>query len=151
MDFKNILISVDASDNALRAVDYVGAILGFAQSVRVTLLYIERAPNRDKFENENAWLSQCKLDHERVFDFLKTARSRLLAAGVPDSAVFERTVLCSAEPSIAQTILDVQQEGGFGTLVVGRRGLTKGEEFLFGSVSTKLVHSAKNCAVWVVQ
>jgi len=151
MDFRNILISVDASDNALRAVDYAAAILGPAKGVRVTLLYIERAPNRDRFESEEAWLGQCQLDHERVFEFLTKARAVLVAAGVPDTAVFERTVLCSAEPSVAQTILDVQQEGGFGTLVVGRRGLTKGEEFLFGSVSTKLVHNAKNCAVWVVQ
>jgi nucleotide-binding universal stress UspA family protein len=151
MDFKNILISVDASSNAMRAVDYAAGILAAAPGVRVTLLYIERAPNRDTFDNEDAWLNQCRLDHEQVFSFLKTARARLLAAGLPDAAVFERTLLCSAEPSIAQTILDVQQEGGFGTLVVGRRGLTKGEEFLFGSVSSKLVHNAKNCAVWVVQ
>ncbi|MBU1229220.1 MAG: universal stress protein [Proteobacteria bacterium] len=151
MDFKNILISVDASDNALRAVEYAATILSATPGVRVTLLYIERAPNRDRFDTEEAWLGQCKLDHQRVFDFLKTARARLLDAGIPDAAMFERTVLCSAEPSVAQTILDVQQEGGYGTLVVGRRGLTKGEEFLFGSVSSKLVHNAKNCAVWVVQ
>lgn len=151
MDFKNILISVDASDNALRAVDYAAAMLGSTPGVRVTLLYIERAPGRDLFETEEAWLRQCQLAHSRVFDFLKAARARLIAAGLPDAAITERTQLCSAEPSIAQTILEVQQEGGFGTLVVGRRGLTKGEEFLFGSVSTKLVHNAKNCAVWVVQ
>ena len=151
MDFKNILIAVDASDNARRAVDYAAGLLGRAPEVRVTLLYIERAPGRDRFDTEEAWLNQCRLDHDRVFDFLAEARGRLLAAGLPDDAVSERTVLCSAEPSIAQTILDVQQEGGYGTLVVGRRGLTKGEEFLFGSVSTKLVHNAKNCAVWVVQ
>ncbi|MBI5519486.1 MAG: universal stress protein [Desulfovibrio sp.] len=151
MDFKNILISVDASDNARRAVDYAAELLGRAPGVRVTLLYIERAPGRDRFDTEEAWLNQCKLEHDRVFDFLADARARLVAAGMPEEAVSERTVLCSAEPSIAQTILDVQQEGGFGTLVVGRRGLTKSEEFLFGSVSTKLVHNAKNCAVWVVQ
>ena len=151
MDFRNILISVDASDNALRAVEYAAAILGPAQGVRVTLLYIERAPNRDKFTDEQAWLNQCRLEHQGVFEFLAKARSVLKAADLPDGAVTERTVLCSTEPSIAQTILDVQQEGGYGTLVVGRRGLTKGEEFLFGSVSSKLVHNAKNCAVWVVQ
>jgi len=151
MDFKNILIAVDASDNARRAVDYAASILANASGVRVTLLYIERAPGRDLFETEEAWLGQCKLEHERVFDFLKDARARLAAAGLPDNAITERTLLCSAEPSVAQTILDMQQEGGFGTLVVGRRGLSKGEEFLFGSVSTKLVHNARNCAVWVVQ
>lgn len=151
MDFKNILIAVDASDNARRAVQYAATVLGTASGVRVTLLYIERAPGRDTFDTEDAWLNQCRLEHDRVFDFLKDARAELTSAGLPDEAVLERTVLCSAEPSIAQTILDVQQEGGYGTLVVGRRGLTKGEEFLFGSVSTKLVHNARNCAVWVVQ
>jgi nucleotide-binding universal stress UspA family protein len=151
MDAKNILISVDASDNAVRAVDYAATMLGGAPGVRITLLYIERAPGRDLFDSEAAWLGQCRLEHERVFDFLKHARARLTAAGVPDGAICERTVLCSAEPSVAQTILGVQQEGGFGTLVVGRRGLTKGEEFLFGSVSNKLVHNARDCAVWVVQ
>ncbi|MDR3641504.1 MAG: universal stress protein [Humidesulfovibrio sp.] len=151
MDFKNILIAVDASDNARRAVEYAATMLEGAKNMRVTLLYIERAPGRDLFDTEEAWLGQCKLEHERVFGFLKDARARLLAAGLPDAAIAERTLLCSAEPSIAQTILDMQQEGGYGTLVVGRRGLTKGEEFLFGSVSTKLVHNARNCAVWVVQ
>jgi len=151
MDFKNILIAVDASDNARRAVDYAATILANAAGARVTLLYIERAPGRDLFETEEAWLGQCRLEHDRVFDFLKDARARFMAAGLPDEAISERTLLCSAEPSVAQTILDVQQEGDFGTLVVGRRGLSKGEEFLFGSVSTKLIHNARNCAVWVVQ
>jgi len=48
----------------------------------------------------------------------RTPDARLAAAGLPDNAITERTLLCSAEPSVAQTILDVQQEGGFGTLVV---------------------------------
>ncbi len=150
MDFKNILIAVDASDNARRAVEHVAAIVGAGQGAKVTLLHVERAPGRDRFDTEEAWLSQCKLDKDRVFDFLKDARATLVSAGLSDAAV-ERTILCSAEPSIAQTILDVQQEGGYGTLVVGRRGLTKGEEFLFGSVSSKLIRNARNCAVWVVQ
>lgn len=151
MDFKNILIAVDASDNARRAVEHVAAILGPGRGARVTLLHVERAPGRDRFDTEEAWLSQCRLDKDRVFGFLKDARAVLAAAGLPAEAVLERTILCSAEPSVAQTILDVQQEGGYGTLVVGRRGLTKGEEFLFGSVSSKLIRNARNCAVWVVQ
>lgn len=151
MDFKNILIAVDASANAGRAVDYAASMLSGCAGARVTLLYVERAPDRDSFDSEQAWLGQCQLEHDRVFDFLKEARGMLLATGLPKEAVTERTVLCSAEPSIAQTILGIQQEGGYGTLVVGRRGITKGEEFLFGSVSTKLVRDARNCAVWVVQ
>ena len=37
------------------------------------------------------------------------------------------------------------------TVVVGRHHKSKTEEFLFGSTSSKLIHEAKNCAVWVVE
>jgi nucleotide-binding universal stress UspA family protein len=40
--------------------------------------------------------------------------------------------------------------GGYGTIVVGRRGISKAEQFLFGSVSNKIVQNAKDCTVWVV-
>jgi nucleotide-binding universal stress UspA family protein len=33
---------------------------------------------------------------------------------------------------------------------VGRKGRTRTEEFLFGSVSSKIVHHAQECTVWVV-
>lgn len=155
MDPKNILISVDASENAARAVAYAATILGRQPGgpggFRVTLLYVERMPPRDLYRSEEEWKGQCSLEKKRVFDFLAEARATLRAAGIPDAAIAERTILCSEEPSIAKSILEVQQEGGYGTLVVGRRGITKGEEFLFGSVSSKLVHNARDCAVWVVQ
>jgi nucleotide-binding universal stress UspA family protein len=35
--------------------------------------------------------------------------------------------------------------------VVGRQGLSRSEEFLFGSVSSKIVNHARNCTVWVVE
>lgn len=151
MNPKSILISVDASENAARAVAYAATMLGGQDGVEVTLLYVERMPGRDLFHSEEAWKGQCSLEQERALDFLKAARATLLAAGIPEASVRESSILCSAEPSVAKTIMEVQQQGGFGTLVVGRRGLTKGEEFLFGSVSSKLVHNARDCAVWVVQ
>jgi nucleotide-binding universal stress UspA family protein len=36
-------------------------------------------------------------------------------------------------------------------VVVGRRGLTHNEEFLFGSTSSKILHHATHCAVMVVE
>ena len=57
---------------------------------------------------------------------------------------------CSIGTSIALELLRLAEEGGYGTVVVGRRGVSKQEEFLFGSVSTKIIHAAKGLAVWVV-
>jgi len=52
--------------------------------------------------------------------------------------------------TISQAILDTQTEGKYGTIIVGKRGVSKAEEFLFGSISSALVHNSKNCTVWVV-
>ncbi len=50
----------------------------------------------------------------------------------------------------AGTILEEARAGGYGTIVVGRRGVSTVEEFDMGRVTNKLVHSAKDRALWVV-
>jgi len=54
-------------------------------------------------------------------------------------------------PSMAECILAERDETEYGTLVVGRQGLSRSEEFLFGSISSKIVSHARNCTVWVVE
>ena len=43
-----------------------------------------------------------------------------------------------------------QEQEGYGTIVVGKRGIPKAEEFLFGSISSALIHTGKDIAVWVI-
>jgi len=52
---------------------------------------------------------------------------------------------------LAECILAERDQLEYGTLVVGRKGLSPSEEFLFGSTSGKIVRIARNCTVWVVQ
>ena len=53
--------------------------------------------------------------------------------------------------SIAECILDEQRKLGCGTVVIGRRGISKKEEFIFGSTSTKILHIAKDCSIRVIE
>lgn len=41
--------------------------------------------------------------------------------------------------------------GGYGTIVLGRRGLSQVEKFTMGSVSSKTLQLAEEMAVWIVQ
>lgn len=163
MDPKKILIAVDASDNAERAVTYVGELLHGADNFQVTILYIERPPNRDFFPSDAAWTEAGQAQETRIRAFLEASRNTLLGHGLPrdrvttayvphcQSPVNPSTEFCSLGTSIARDILQFQQNGRFGTLVIGRRGVSRAEEFLFGSVTTKVTHLAKDCTVWVVQ
>lgn len=162
MNFKKILLAVDASENAMRAVEYVGHIAGGGDGFEVQLLCIERLPSRDLYADEAAWKAGCEETRTEHKTFLGKARKRLAEMGLTGPVVSERYVdscvspftntapLCSRGTSVAQEIMEALKAGGFGTVVVGRRGVSKAEEFLFGSVSNKIIHSAKDCTVWVV-
>lgn len=162
MNFKKILLAVDASENAMRAVDYVGDIAGSNDGFEVQLLCIERLPHRDLYADEVGWEEGCVAVRRELKEFLGKAKERLVEAGMPSHTISEHYItsciapgtstapVCSLGTSVAKEILDVLKAGGFGTVVVGRRGVSKAEEFLFGSVSNKIIHSAKNCTVWVV-
>jgi nucleotide-binding universal stress UspA family protein len=162
MNFKKILLAVDASENAMRAVEYTGNIAGNAQGFEVQILCIERLPHRDLYPDENTWKEGCEETRTEMKAFMGTARERLAELGMSGLSISEHYVTscispftdtepkCSRGTSVAQDILEVLKDGGFGTVVIGRRGVSKAEEFLFGSVSNKIIHSVKDCTVWVV-
>jgi nucleotide-binding universal stress UspA family protein len=147
---KHILIAVDESDNARRAVAYVGRLLEGAKDFNVLILHVIRQPDEDYFsdvaEKEN-WLSQYKLKVDVV---LKNYRQILIRAGFTPEAVSVRATLRHC-PSLAECILAERKDANCSTIVVGRQGLSRSEEFLFGSVSSKIVNHARNCTVWVVE
>lgn len=147
---KRILIAVDASENSERAVAYVGDVLCHAREAEILLLCIAKTPDRDLFPDEASWRMQAREQESEYARFLDRARDILSGRGV-DSACIEKRLAPYKGPSIAQDILNVQREESFGTVVVGRRGVSREEEFLFGSVSSRIIHHARNCAVWVVE
>lgn len=163
MDCKHVLLAVDGSENSRRAVDYTAAILGCNEGFKIRLLHIERLPDRDLFPDEAGWKASCEEYTETMRRFMEECRRALIDAGMPEDAVTEQyipscnrpvaqtdAVRCSQGESISQEILRSMEDGGYGTIVLGRRGLSKAEEFLFGSVSSRIVHHARGCTVWVV-
>ncbi len=163
MERKNVLIAVDSSENSERAVAYVGEMLGECKDVRVCLLYVEKPPNRDMFANDEAWKNAALDKEQRLRAFLNQARDLLKSHGIPMDRITEEYVVsctsplhqpidyCTPGTSIAEEILRVQETGGYGTMVIGRRGISRTEEFLFGSVSTSVMHNAKSGSIWVVE
>jgi nucleotide-binding universal stress UspA family protein len=146
---KKILIAVDESENAKRAVDYVAGMLGGAAGFTVTLLHVIPDPEEDFFpspEDRKQWLKNYM---ERMETVLDDYRSHLLQAGFAADAVNVRTNLRYC-PSMAECILNERDVLDHSTIVVGRQGLSRSEQFLFGSISSKIVNHAKNCTVWVV-
>lgn len=147
---KNILIAVDESENARRAVSYVGQLLGGLAGFKVTILHVVPKPEEDYFPTsiqKEEWLTQYR---QKIDVLLEDSRRLLIQKGFDPEDVTVRSTVRYC-PSMAACILSERDETQYSTIVVGRQGLSRGEEFLFGSISSKIVTHARNCTVWVVE
>ena len=147
---RHIMIAVDSSDNARRAVLFVGDFFGCYEGFQVTLLHIILEPEATFFSNEDErqkWLAEKLSDAEKV---MEQYRDILVDAGFPENKVNVRIDTMRA-PSVADCIIREQEEMKCCTIVIGRRGISKKEEFIFGSTSNRIIHEAKKCAVLVIE
>lgn len=146
---RNILIAVDGSENSKRAVLYVSDIVNRMKGFHVTIIHIISIPPDDYFvsEDEKAlWIGKKSLEGNRI---LQEHLNLLLDSGYYKEDVETKLVVKECI-SVAECIIEEQKNLNCGTVVIGRRGISKKEEFIFGSTSNKLLHAEKNCSVWVI-
>ena len=147
---KRVLVAVDDTEGSGRAVSYVADFLGGKDGYRIILFHVLPLPPEDMFpsaeEREN-WIA----DRERrARAVLERYREVVVDSGFDSGAV--ETMLCrQEEDSLVDDILCRQGELGSCTVVVGRNSRSRSEEFLFGSVSSRIVREARNCSIWVVE
>lgn len=146
---KKILLALDGSENSLRAVDYVGPIVAGTKAEFTLFHVVRRFSFLDDYtlqdhEIEGFW-EEVKKDIPRMFRFYKANLER---AGVDGARISTRVNLDSA--SRAMDILQEANEGGYSTIVMGRRGLSKVREFLLGRVTNKVLQRAEKFALWIV-
>ena len=153
IDSNNVLLCIDNSENALRAVDHAGFMLAGTES-RVTLFYsmphliqlfplevIEDASDLDELWKEKAG--------KQIASSMINAREMLLNAGFTENRITVKVVDGGRSP--ADDILEEARKNDFGTLILGRRGLSAFKEFFMGSVTSKVLSRALGLATWIVQ
>jgi len=146
----HIVISVDMSANSMRAVVYAARMLSVVPGLKATLLHVIHAPDEDFFPSPKERDRWCKAARTKVDARMNAYRDLLVTAGCLPGDVKIRIVEGDG-PSLADLILTELGRLNAGTVVLGRQGLSRKEEFLFGSVSRQIVSHIRDCTVWVVQ
>lgn len=147
--WQKILIAVDETDTSKRAVQYVCNIAPAIADARICLLHVYPEPPPDFYSQGGTLDSYQRSRREKAEKAIEEDTALLVAAGIDGSAVTSR--ICMAEnKTISQVVLEVQAEGDFGTVVTGKRGVSKAEEFLFGSISNALARHSKGFTSWIV-
>lgn len=148
-----ILIGLDASEGAMRAVDHVVSTRSGRNERQIYLVHVVRtwetlpSPIVLQIEKEQfeTLAAEAKEMIEPVF---QEATQRLEAAGyAPDRVHHE---VFSGADSRAMGLIQFARQHDIGTLVMGRRGLSRVEDFLMGRVGHKIVNTVRNRAVWIV-
>ena len=147
---KHLLVAVDQTDNSKRAVLYVADFLGGFPGFRVTLFSIVPEPEEDFFDTEAEKVAWIREKLEGAGAMLENYRQILIQSGFPEDKVQIRSCVNESK-ALSDAILQSQCGLSCCTVVVGRHHKSKAEEFLFGSTSSRLVHEAKGCAVWVIE
>lgn len=149
---KKMLLAVDGSENSRKAIDYA-ATFAATNEARVTLFNVVREFRLDFLdistprgaEIEMRIVEELERDVQHMF---ASYRKQLEWAGVNASRISVKHTLQSR--TRAGDILKEAKEGNYGTIVMGRRGLSKVHEFFLGRVTTKVLHRAAGFAVWIV-
>ena len=147
---RHFLVAVDETESSKRAVLYLADIIGGFPGFSVTLLSVIPEPEEDFFNSEAEQIAWTKEKLEAANKMLENYRQILIQSGFPPDKVRFRSCVGESR-SLAEAILETRCDLTCCTVVVGRHHKTRTEEFLFGSTSNRLIHEAKNCAVWVVE
>jgi len=148
---KKFIVAVDGSEASLRAVDHLRFIIGGNPDNRVTLLHVvpKLATHFGiKFGKKEAGIEQvfAEADKQHMDHFYVQAQKMFEEAGIPEGQIEFRVT--SGTGNVGKAIIDEAKKGDYGTVVIGRRGVSKA--FFMGSVSRYVIDNSSNRAFWLV-
>lgn len=149
---KNLLVAVDGSESALRAVDHAGFMVSGNTDIQVTLLHVMNSARNyctiDPDAPEDAEFEKIVSSGDRacIDQFFPLAMKKFEQMGLSRDQVRFETLKGSMR--IGNSIVSYAKDKGFDTLVLGRTGIDRA--FFMGSVSKQMLNHASESALWVV-
>jgi nucleotide-binding universal stress UspA family protein len=158
---RKLLIGVHDKNCSLRAVTWVMRQFPEVRDLEATLVHVipdlpamywddghilSKAEESDRRRVIETWAAR---QRDYIEPILQGAAHDLVRHGFPQDQVGTRIVMGTVD--VADSLLDLAQEGGYTTIVVGRCGIADGRHFVVGSVVSKLIHKAVDLAICVVQ
>jgi nucleotide-binding universal stress UspA family protein len=132
-----IMLPIDGSENALRAVHYAISLARDHTSASVYLTTVQ--PDLMLYGEIAVYVDRSKLEkvqHEQSEALLAPSENALRTAGVP----YQKEILAG---DVATSIVERAEALGCHVIVMGTRGMGALANLVMGSVTTKVVHMTK--------
>ena len=144
-----ILLAIDGSESSLRTIDHIRFMISNNPEVHLTLLHVAGSARNFNLDQEpNPELEQilARGDKAYIEQFHPYAIEKFKEVGIFENQIEMKTVKGGRQAGKA--ILEFARKGNYGTIVMGRRGISKA--FFMGSVSRYIINRISNCALWIV-
>lgn len=148
MPTHKFLLAVDDTPASQRELQYVADMLQNREDIKLYLLHVFPDPPPDYYSQGGTISGYIQEHKEQAAEIFKHSITTL-SKKIDFQHITTKTVLAEGRP-LSRVILDKQKEYQCNTVVLGKRGISKEEEFLFGSVSNTVVRFSHNFAVWII-
>jgi len=155
MLWNQILLAYDNSQQALRAVEYVGQMFSRVDNIKVTMFGVyDKLPDHEMIDTPftdqvRARISNLERERDKGRENMEEAAKHLLRMGFGEDQVKVKYV--EKKKSIAKDIIDEVKQGGYGTVVLGRKGVSNLAGMLFGSVTSGVIGNLQGATICVVE
>jgi len=152
---KKLLIALDTSVYSSNTLHYLEHLFSCLADIHLHLLTIVTCnPSNtsstwlDKLELLNTLTKEEQKRYTAARRFLNQAEERLKRNGIPPEQMTTEVRISTTNP--AAEVLSTAREGVFDALVLGRRGVSKLEELIMGSVSSTILEKCHDVPIWIV-
>lgn len=142
-----ILVAFNDSVSSRVMMDFLVSMPVCPEDCRVTLLHIFKTPAASEDLMGKKFVEE---QLNRMKAALQKAEDRLVEAGFSPENV-ETELVSDPYPTVADGIIDQCRKHGCQVVMIGRKRMSKAEEFVMGDVSVKLVRALEGTAVLVVK
>ncbi|MBF0099915.1 MAG: universal stress protein [Desulfobacterales bacterium] len=142
-----ILVAINDSVNSRAVLDYLINMSLCPEDTYLTLLHVFRKPTSGEELMGERFMKELPIRYEKV---LNDAKERLISGGFRPDYIDIKLV---TEPyqTVADGIIDQFKKGKFTLVVIGRKRMSKAEEFVLGDPSVKLIRALEGTGILVVK
>lgn len=143
----SILVAMNDSVSSRAALNFFVRLALCPEDCEITLFHVFRKPTATEELMGKKFTEQQPM---RFRSMLEKAKEKLIECGYHPGRI-ETLLVTDPYPTVADGIIDQCKKSHYDVVIIGRKRMTKAEEFVLGDVSVKLLRALEKMAVFVVK
>ncbi len=143
----SILVALNDSISSRTVINYICDLSLCPDQVKINLLHIYREPASVEELMGQKFMRKLPL---KYLDMLSKSKGKLVESGFIRDNI-RISLITEPYASVAEGIIDQFRKEEYSLVVIGRKRMSKAEEFVMGDASIKLVRALEATAIMVVK